>query len=482
MKNFSPALIDFLLTQNKCFRADLFTITLGNGGIIYATDGQLDIVAGGIKFYATKYGSWKRGTVKSNASFGLESNTMALSVVNGSEQDVLFPGAPIDTQLAADTFVRANENPLNPADWTTPPGGFSALQIVSDVVEASTLAAACFEAYTGVDFPNDQFCQMKVGAVVGVDDQIAAGVRTNGPLGYYADVGGPLGAGAVISLVANTTTGQNTLGTYTGTVATNDLILVAVAGSTLTVYQNGVLRITAQDANFASGLPGIGCSPNTVLADATIKGFIAGSTVTTAVTPLLQAMALGLFDKSNVFIQTAYMPSYGDTSLGLETKFQGQITGIDNAGRSIARFTVNDGLYLLALPFPVRLIQSPCNHVLYDAGCTLSQASFTNNYTVTGVSINKIITVASLAHASPYYVQGIFKFLSGANAGLTFTVIAQGSNTLTLTAATTFPVAIGDTFAVSAGCDKTTATCAGTFNNLIHIAAYPFVPSPETSV
>jgi hypothetical protein len=32
------------------------------------------------------------------------------------------------------------------------------------------------------------------------------------------------------------------------------------------------------------------------------------------------------------------------------------------------------------------------------------------------------------------------------------------------------------------GCDKTTATCAGRFNNLANFRGYPFVPPPELAM
>lgn len=49
--------------------------------VIYATSGQFDITIQGVTFYASKYGAWQRGKVTSEASFGLHSNSMALTVL-----------------------------------------------------------------------------------------------------------------------------------------------------------------------------------------------------------------------------------------------------------------------------------------------------------------------------------------------------------------------------------------------------------------
>jgi len=201
--------------------------------------------------------------------------------------------------------------------------------------------------------------------------------------------------------------------------------------------------------------------------------------------PIMQALNYGLFDRANVLVLTAYMPSYGDLSLGLEIKFQGQITKLENAGRSMARWKVNDGLYLLKLPWPPNLLQSPCRHVLYNPNCTLNQASFTDNYTAASGSTQLTVnTTVSLLHSgdASYYVQGVLTWLTGQNAGLTSTVKAQASASVTLMAAALFPVATGDTFSLSAGCDKTTGTCANRFGNLIHYGGEPLVPVPEFSV
>lgn len=201
--------------------------------------------------------------------------------------------------------------------------------------------------------------------------------------------------------------------------------------------------------------------------------------------PIMQSLNYGLFDRANVLVLTAYMPSYGDFSLGLEIKFQGQITKLNGSTRSIAKFTVNDGLYLLKLPFPPNLIQSPCRHALFNPNCTLNQSSFTDGYTVaSGSTQNTINTTSALLHSSDatYYTQGVLTWLTGQNAGLSSTVKAQASSSVTLMAATLFPVGTGDTFNLSAGCDKTLATCGNRFANSIHFGGAPLVPNPEFSV
>ena len=42
-----------------------------------------------------------------------------------------------------------------------------------------------------------------------------------------------------------------------------------------------------------------------------------------------------------------------------------------------------------------------------------------------------------------------------------------------------YPVAVGDTFAISAGCDKSKATCKNRFNNLVNMRAEPDLPGQD---
>jgi uncharacterized phage protein (TIGR02218 family) len=42
--------------------------------------------------------------------------------------------------------------------------------------------------------------------------------------------------------------------------------------------------------------------------------------------------------------------------------------------------------------------------------------------------------------------------------------------------------AVGDTFSIFPGCDKTMATCQNKYSNVVHFRGFPFIPTPETAV
>jgi uncharacterized phage protein (TIGR02218 family) len=43
-----------------------------------------------------------------------------------------------------------------------------------------------------------------------------------------------------------------------------------------------------------------------------------------------------------------------------------------------------------------------------------------------------------------------------------------------------FDIAIGDTFDVTAGCDKSLATCRGRFNNVPNFRGFPYIPGNDS--
>lgn len=109
MKRLMPSgLIAFLQANPNCVRADLFTITLPNGQYLLATDGQFDITIptgtpgwsyGTVTFSAAQWGAWSRGSITSEASFDLHSNTMDLTCV--PQLGTTYPGLPTGLLNAA---------------------------------------------------------------------------------------------------------------------------------------------------------------------------------------------------------------------------------------------------------------------------------------------------------------------------------------------------------------------------------------------
>lgn len=190
------------------------------------------------------------------------------------------------SQVQSDSFVRANENPLNATNWTTPTGG-QALKIVGNLVQPTGANSTWSqEFFTNATWPNDQYSEIVVQTASATNSGVAALVRgATGALTYYhADVLGPLGASAAVRLfrrVAGTFTqiGSNVV----MTVNSGDKLRLEVVGTTLTVKINGNVIISQTDANIASGSPGLALQPIAVASDAQAGAWAGGSTGTATI-------------------------------------------------------------------------------------------------------------------------------------------------------------------------------------------------------
>lgn len=199
--------------------------------------------------------------------------------------------------------------------------------------------------------------------------------------------------------------------------------------------------------------------------------------------PWLTAVIYGIFDGASVLYQKAYMPTYGDTSVGVYDMFKGRVGDV-SVGRKSIGFTVNSYLELLNQNLPLNYYQAGCNNTLYDASCTLSAATFASNGIV-GVGSAAGTILAAMAPATAFFDLGKLTMTSGTLNGMSIGVKTwvQGSPLGTFSLNRPFPQApaVGDTFTAYAGCDKQQTTCAGKFNNFANFRGTPYVPVPESA-
>lgn len=202
---------------------------------------------------------------------------------------------------------------------------------------------------------------------------------------------------------------------------------------------------------------------------------------------ILQAIAQGAFDRAQVKVEAAFMATFGDTAaMGTIILFSGRLATMSQINRASAQLEVRSYVELFDTQFPRNLYQASCPYTLYDAGCTLSRASFTVTGTVgTGSSSTIILPSSALGHTDAYFALGVLTFTSGANNGLSYVVksyTAASNGTITFERPALLPVAVGDTFTIAAGCDKTLTTCTDRFGNAANFGGQPFIPSAETAV
>lgn len=125
-----------------------------------------------------------------------------------------------------------------------------------------------------------------------------------------------------------------------------------------------------------------------------------------------------------------------------------------------------------------------CRAELGDSRCQVDLAGFTLTGDVDSISVQRrIFTSGARLVGSPgpdaagWYQYGTMAFTSGANTGVEVEVKTDdGTGEFELFEPLPFDLQIGDTYTVTAGCDKKRITCRDKFNNIVNRRAEDFIP------
>ncbi len=129
-----------------------------------------------------------------------------------------------------------------------------------------------------------------------------------------------------------------------------------------------------------------------------------------------------------------------------------------------------------------------CECRLGEAKCGIDLAAptFLGVGTVVAAGGAQSLRVSGLgAFANDWFTSGALLWTSGQNAGLEGHVkahIANGDDTvIELWLSPAMPVTFGDTFEVTAGCDKTATTCRQKFDNILNFRGFPHMPGDDVA-
>lgn len=471
MKRVMPtSLINFLAASPGCTKADLFVIVLTNGQVIYATEGQFDITVA-------------QGTPGWSPTLGLSGvlKTIPGTTMCWSPADPVYPWT-LSTFATPSVSVKAK------------PGKYMGIQYLSGLwaegsVPPHPYVDAVGDATAGPHAPAD-------GYVSAFDHPTAYRMCL---MGSFADGSGNLVAPPFV--VGLTRAAKVPPGATQLFLGPNDANILDDNLGALKVSVIQANWLPGETATFSAGQFGV-WSRGKITTEA---GHAMGSnTMELTCTPqqntLFPGLALGLlngalgglFDGATVWVFTSYfdLDAYGDVSAGIETKFQGTITKIQQLGRNKVVFECADPLYMLNTKVPTRLYQSNCPWAFCDDNCTLALADYTVNFTAaSGSNASSLTPSSAFSQADNYFAQGVVTCLTGANTGLSQTVKIHKSGVLTLVLPFLLPVTAGDTFGVIKGCDKTLSMCKATvkasgtsIDNSINFGGTPFVPPPSLAV
>lgn len=129
-----------------------------------------------------------------------------------------------------------------------------------------------------------------------------------------------------------------------------------------------------------------------------------------------------------------------------------------------------------------RTYQFSCDADLGDARCGVNLASplWSAPGTVATLSGSRGFTAAALgSFANGTFALGVISWTTGANAGRKAEIASFAGGAITLFEAPVRPIAIGDAFLGTAGCDKQFATCAAKFGNGVNFRGFPHMPGEE---
>jgi uncharacterized phage protein (TIGR02218 family) len=133
-----------------------------------------------------------------------------------------------------------------------------------------------------------------------------------------------------------------------------------------------------------------------------------------------------------------------------------------------------------------RLYTATCSADLGDARCgvDLDDPEFRGEGAVTALNGISIFTVSGLdGFDDGWFTAGKLTFTGGANAGCAMEVKrhhADGESvSLALWQALAHPIAEGDSFVVTAGCDKRFDTCGARFDNALNFRGFPHIPGND---
>jgi glucose/arabinose dehydrogenase/PKD repeat protein len=204
--------------------------------------------------------------------------------------------SPSLTTLGSDTFTRSNSTDLG-SNWDSGYPNRTALSLVSNAIRATTAGSEGKETFNAVTLPDDQWAQVTIANLSGTG-------WNSGGLALRAAP--PPGTSHYLVMISNQTGYRTTIYGPNGLIATTDtavwtsgdVLRFEVQGSTLRVYRNTALILTAFDSTVTSGnRAGVGIFAATNLNEIILDNFSEGSfgTGTTTITsPISNDFASGL--------------------------------------------------------------------------------------------------------------------------------------------------------------------------------------------
>lgn len=183
----------------------------------------------------------------------------------------------------------------------------------------------------------------------------------------------------------------------------------------------------------------------------------------------------GRWDHAQVTVSTVDWSNPGGGSVSLRSGRLGRVETRD--GKFVAEMLGLAQLFDLTLG---ELYQPGCRASLGDSRCQVALGPLTVTGTVdTDISDRRTLADAARTETAGYFDYGVLTWTSGANTGLGMEVKASTSGVIELQLPMPYPVAAGDAYSLTPGCDGLFDTCKNRFNNVVNFQGEPDVVGPD---
>lgn len=202
-----------------------------------------------------------------------------------------------------------------------------------------------------------------------------------------------------------------------------------------------------------------------------VQSMLSSSTITEA------DIAAGLWDFAEVLIQIV---NYNDLTMGSMIQRQGWLGNIRTG-----RFNFIAELRGMMQPLQQQIgrIYSPgCDADLGDARCGVNLANFTVTGNVTTATSARQFTDTSRTENAAYFDGGLVTWTSGLNNTYRMEVKTFANGVVLLQQPMPNAITVGDTYSMSAGCDKLRSTCVSKFSNVVNFRGFPDLPGRDAMV
>lgn len=202
-----------------------------------------------------------------------------------------------------------------------------------------------------------------------------------------------------------------------------------------------------------------------------VQGMLNSATITDA------DLLAGIWDYAQI---TLTVVNYNDLTMGAMQLRQGWLGNVKSGRQNF--YAELRGMMQPLQQAIGRVFAPSCDATLGDTKCGIVLATYTVIGAVTTATSSRVFTDSSRAEAAGYFEGGLITWTSGLNNTYQMEVKTFASGVITLQQGMANTVQVGDTYIMSAGCDKLLATCKTKFNNVVNFRGFPNVPGQDAMI